>query len=230
MTKILLIEDEAIITELIQYNLEKEGYLVYTAKDGLQGIELTRRENPDLILLDLMLPMLDGFEVCKTLRLNNDTAAIPIIVLSARDDVVDKVIALELGADDYLAKPFNHRELSARIKARLREGQRRNVVQNKLLKWGELEIDVENYLATIADQPLDLTVKEFDILVILAANPYLVFSREYLIQKIWGTQTHVDTRSVDVHVSNLRNKLKTLGPVIESARGIGYRFAVTKKK
>lgn len=230
MTKILLIEDEAIITELIQYNLEKEGYLVCTAKDGLQGIELTRRENPDLILLDLMLPMLDGFEVCKTLRLNNDTAAIPIIVLSARDDVVDKVIALELGADDYLAKPFNHRELSARIKARLREGQRRNVVQNKLLKWGELEIDVENYLATIADQPLDLTVKEFDILVILAANPYLVFSREYLIQKIWGTQTHVDTRSVDVHVSNLRNKLKTLGPVIESARGIGYRFAVTKKK
>lgn len=229
MTKILLIEDEVPIQELLRFNLEKEGYIVFTACDGEQGLALVKSEKPDLIILDLMLPVLDGFEVCKTLRANKETSNIPIIIMSARNDVVDKVIGLELGADDYMTKPFNPRELSARIKARLREGQRKNETVQKLLKWGDLEIVPESYIVTIAGQSLNLTVKEFDLLALFVANPYQVFSREYLTQKIWGCLTNVDTRTIDVHVSNLRNKLKALGPIIDSVRGVGYRFAVTSK-
>ncbi|MHB8125550.1 MAG: response regulator transcription factor [Desulfitobacteriaceae bacterium] len=229
MIKILLIEDEVPIQELLRFNLEKEGYLVATACDGEQGLALVKSEKPDLIILDLMLPVLDGYEVCKILRAKKDTSSIPIIIMSARNDVVDKVIGLELGADDYMTKPFNPRELTARIKARLREGLRRNEIQYEPLKWGDLEIIPESYLVTIAGQPLSLTVKEFDLLALFVANPYQVFSREYLTQKIWGCLTNVDTRTIDVHVSNLRSKLKALGPIIDSVRGVGYRFVITSK-
>ena len=229
MTKILLIEDEVPIQELLRFNLEKEGYVVVTACDGELGLTLVKSEKPDLIKLDLMLPVLDGFEVCKMLRAKKETSTIPIIIMSARDDVVDKVIGLELGADDYMTKPFNPRELSARIKARLREGQRKNEIVQEPLRWGDLEIVPESYIVTIAGQPLTLTVKEFDLLSLFVAKPYQVFSREYLTQKIWGCLTNVDTRTIDVHVSNLRTKLKALGPIIDSVRGVGYRFAVTSK-
>jgi DNA-binding response OmpR family regulator len=225
VVKILLVEDEVQIHELVRFNLEKEGFIVIGASDGEQGLDLARKEKPDLIILDLTLPLLDGYDVCKTLRSQKDTLAIPIIILSARDDVVDKVIGLELGADDYMTKPFSPRELSARIKARLREGQRKNDTPNSPLRWGNLEIVLESYIATINAQPLNLTVKEFELLILFVANPYQVFSREYLIQKVWGSHSNAGTRTLDVHISHLRNKLKTLGPVLESIRGVGYLFA-----
>jgi len=223
--KILLIEDDVQTQELVRFNLEKEGFVVLTVSNGEQGLDLARREKPDLIILDLTLPVIDGHDVCKILKAKKDTAAIPIIILSARDDVADKVIGLELGADDYITKPFSPRELSARIKARLREGQRKNESANGPLRWGSLEIIRQSYLATIAAEPINLTVKEFELLVLFVANPYQVFSREYLIQKIWGSLSNSGTRSLDVHISHLRNKLKALGPVLDSVRGVGYLFA-----
>jgi len=225
VTKILLIEDDIQIQELVQFNIEKEGFSVLIGSDGEQGLDLASSEKPDLILLDVTLPVMDGYDVCKTLRAQKDTVAIPIIILSARDDVADKVIGLELGADDYITKPFSPRELFARIKARLREAQRKNVRLNGLLRWGDLEIVQESYFATIASQPLNLTVKEFELLLLFVSNPYQVFSREYLIQKVWGSLSNTGTRALDVHISHLRNKLKTLGPVFDSVRGVGYIFA-----
>ena len=228
MGKILLIEDELQIQELVRVNLEKEGFTVIAALDGEQGLDLARREKPDLIILDLTLPVIDGYDVCKILRAQKDTAATPIIILSARDDVADKVIGLELGADDYITKPFSSRELFSRIKARLREGERKNELPNGPLRWGALEIVQESYITTIAAKPVNLTVKEFELLVLFVSNPYQVFSREYLIQKVWGYLSNTDSRTLDVHISHLRNKLKALGPVLESVRGVGYLFARRK--
>ena len=225
MIKVLLIDDDVQIQELVRFNLEKDGVAVLTASDGEQGLDLAMREKPDLIILDLTLPVMDGYDLCKLLRAENDTADIPIIILSARDDVADKVVGLELGADDYITKPFSPRELSARIKARLREGQRRNDLSNGPLRWGTLEIVQESYIATIASKPLNLTVKEFELLVLFVVNPCQVFSREYLIQKVWGYLSSTDSRTLDVHISHLRNKLKPLGPVLDSVRGVGYLFA-----
>ncbi len=224
MVKILLIEDEVHVQELVRITLEKEGFRVITALDGKQGLDVARREKPDLIILDLALPVIDGFDVCKILRDQTDTAAIPIIILSARDGETDIVIGLMLGADDYMTKPFSPRELYARIKARLREGQRKNELPNGPLRWGDLEIVQESYIATIAAKPINLTVKEFELLVIFLKNPYQVFSREYLIQKVWGTISGSGSRALDVHISHLRNKLKSLGPVLDSVRGVGYAF------
>jgi len=226
VAKILLIEDDVQIQELVRVNLEKEGFTVIPALDGEQGLDLARREKPDLILLDLTLPAIDGYDVCKILREQTDTATVPIIMLSPSDDVADKIIGLELGADDYMTKPFSHRELYARIKARLREGQRKNdLPSGGPLTWGDLEIVKESYLATIAAKPVNLTVKEFELLILFVANPYQLFSREYLIQKVWGHVSSTDSRTLDVHISHLRNKLKSLGPVVESVRGVGYLFA-----
>jgi len=222
---VLLIDDDVQIQELVRFNLEKDGVAVLTASNGEQGLDLAKREKPDLIILDLTLPVMDGYDLCKLLRAENDTADIPIIILSARDDVADKVVGLELGADDYITKPFSPRELSARIKARLREGQRRNDLSNGPLRWGSLEIVQESYIATIASKPLNLTVKEFELLVLFVVNPCQVFSREYLIQKVWGYLSSTDSRTLDVHISHLRNKLKALGPVLDSVRGVGYLFA-----
>lgn len=226
MTKILLIEDELLIQELVTFNMEHEGYTVKIAGDGKSGLEMVSTEMPDLILLDLMLPELDGYEVCKAIRGNKETAHLPIIMLSARDDVVDKVVGLELGADDYITKPFSPRELLARVKARLREDKRNNAPPKAAsLVWGELEIWPENYLATLGGENIALTGKEFDLLHVFLTRPNQVFSREYLLQKVWGYHESGDTRTVDVHISNLRIKLKSMGPSIESVRGIGYRLA-----
>lgn len=225
MTSVLLIEDDLRIQELVRYTLEKEGLVVLSASDGEQGLNLARKEKPNLIILDLTLPGIDGYDVCKILRAQNDTAVIPIIILSARDNVADKVIGLELGADDYVTKPFSSRELFARIKARLREERRKNELSSGPLRWGQLEIVQESYIATLESKPLNLSLKEFELLVLFVTNPYQVFSREYLIQKVWGYQFSTDSRTIDVHISHLRNKLKILGPVLESVRGVGYLFA-----
>lgn len=231
MTKILLIEDELLIQELVTFNLEREGYAVKIAGDGKKGLEMVSSEMPDLILLDLMLPELDGNEVCKAIRADKDIANIPIIMLSAREEVADKVIGLELGADDYVTKPFSPRELVARVKARLREDRRNSAPPKPTsIVWGELEIWPENYLATLGGENISLTGKEFDLLHIFLTRPNQVFSREYLLQKVWGYHESGDTRTVDVHISNLRSKLKSMGPIIESVRGIGYRFASNPPK
>ncbi|SPF51037.1 Transcriptional regulatory protein YycF [Candidatus Desulfosporosinus infrequens] len=226
MTKILLVEEDVLILELVQFNLEKEGYLVHITTDGEQGLALIEKEKPDLIILGRMLPVLNGYEVCKSLRLNKETESIPIIIISARNNEEDKIICLELGADDYITKPFSSRELLARIKARLREGQRKYVVRKKPLRWGELEIDTESYIVTLANRTLNLTVKEFNLLVILVTNPYQIFKREYLMQKVWGNLTNIDTRTINAHVHNLRNKLKALGPMIDTVRGVEYRLSI----
>lgn len=230
MTKILLVEDDLLIQELVTFNLEREGYTVKIAGDGKSGLEMVSSEMPDLILLDVMLPELDGFEVCKAIRANKDIANLPIIMLSARDEVADKVIGLELGADDYVIKPFSPRELAARVKARFRE-EKRNAAPPKPVSivWGELEVWPESYLVTLGGENVALTGKEFELLHIFIARPNQVFSREYLLQKVWGYNASGDTRTVDVHISNLRSKLKSVGPVIESVRGIGYRFASNLK-
>ncbi len=230
MSKVLLIEDDTAIQELVRYTLEKEGFNVLIADNGEEGLEMAKRDHPDLLLLDLMLPLLSGLEVCKLIRAQESTARLPIIMLSARDDVIDKVIGLELGADDYLSKPFSPRELVARIRARLREEQRNRNVEHKPLKWGALEIWPENYIVKLNDQPVNLTAKEFELLLIFVSHPQQVFSRDYLTQKVWGYHFNIDTRTIDVHISNLRNKLKAIGTVIESIRGVGYRFAPSQSE
>lgn len=224
MAIILVIEDELTIQEVLRVNLEREGFLVIAAADGAQGVELAQKKKPDLIILDLTLPLLNGFDVTKKLRADKDTQAIPIIILSASEDVTDRIIGLELGADDYLTKPFSPRELCARIKARLREVHRKSDTTENTLRWGELEISKDSYCVTLAEEPLNLTVKEFELLVLFVSNPYQVFSREYLIQKVWGNLSGTGTRALDVHISHLRNKLKPLGPVLDSVRGVGYTF------
>ncbi|KJR45738.1 Phosphate regulon transcriptional regulatory protein PhoB (SphR) [Desulfosporosinus sp. I2] len=229
MTKILLVENEVQIQELVRVNLERDGYNVITALNGEQGLELTRRDKPDIIIINQTLPLINGFEVIKTLRAQKDTHDVPIIILSHSDDVMDKIIGLELGADDYLSKPFSPRELSARIKARLREIQRKIDIEDSPLRWAGLEIEKESYTVTLAKQPLNLTAKEFELLVLFVTNPYQVFSREYLIQKVWGDLSSSGTRALDVHISHLRNKLKSIGPVLDSVRGVGYTFTHREK-
>lgn len=229
MANILVIEDDPQIQASIKANLEKEGFTVIVASDGEAGIELARKNKPDLIILDLTLPQFNGFDVTKALRALTDTQSIPIIILNTNDDVMDKIIGLELGADDYLVKPFSPRELLARIKARLREVYRKADSKESPLRWGELEIRKEDYTVKLAKQPLNLTVKEFELLVLFIKSPYQVFSREYLIQKVWGDLSSSGTRALDVHISHLRTKLKSLGPVLDSVRGVGYTFTHRSK-
>ena len=224
MANILVIADEPQFPKDLRINLKQEGFLVVSASGGEEGIEIAKKDKPDLIILDLTLPLLNGFDVTKTLRACKDTEGIPIIFLSSSDDVTDRIVALELGADDYLTKPFSPRELAARIKARLREVQRKQESKDSLLRWGDLAIMKENYTVSLKDQTLNLTVKEFELLVLFVSNPYQVFSREYLIQKVWGNLSGTGTRALDVHISHLRNKLKPLGPVLDSVRGVGYTF------
>ena len=226
MVKIMLVEDDLMIQEFVTYNLEQEGYQVICVSDGKKALEIIQREKPDILILDVMLPGVDGFEICKTIRGDMKNASLPIIILSARDDVADKIVGLELGADDYLTKPFSPRELLARIRARLREEKRSATPKETSLTWGELEIWPESYLAAIKGEYINLTGKEFELLHIFMERPNQVFSREYLLQKVWGYNIAGDTRTVDVHISNLRNKLKGAGQIIQSVRGVGYRLAV----
>lgn len=224
--KILITEDEASIRELLRFNLQKEGYSVLEAADGLTAVQLARTETPDLILLDIMIPGQDGLAVCRTLKSQNQTTAIPIIMLTAKDEEIDKVIGLELGADDYMTKPFSPRELLARIKAVLRRMQRDPVAAGELT-LGALRFNFTRYEAYLDKQKLELTPKEYELLKLFATNIGKAFSREQLLEKVWGYEYFGDTRTVDVHVRHLRAKLSAhpeITEAIETVRGVGYRF------
>ena len=219
---ILVVDDEKNIVQLLRLYLSREGYQVETAYDGQSAVEKARTARPALVLLDLMLPDLDGFEVCRQLRRVSD---VPIIMLTARGEDVDKVVGLEIGADDYVTKPFNPRELIARVKAVLR---RYNVgsVAGDIITVGNLTIDVARREVNVAGRRVDLRAKEFDLLVVFARHPGVVFSREKLLSLVWGYDYYGDTRTIDVHITWLRDKLSGSSAQIQTIWGVGYKLAV----
>ena len=225
--KILVVEDDQNLLAALKYNLLKEGYRVITAVDGAQALEIARREKPELLILDVMLPKLSGFEVCRILR---QEMTVPILMLTAKTEEVDKVVGLEIGADDYMTKPFSMRELLARIRAMLRRAEMAKpqpVVGQGALKIGDLEIDIGRHQTFCRNLPLDLTPKAFDLLVFLARNKGFVFSREQLLDKVWGYDYAGGTRTVDVHIRWLRKKIET-DPAhprhLLTVRGAGYKL------
>jgi len=228
MQKIAIIEDEKAISDIIKYNLEKEGYIVYTAYDGEEGLEVINKEKPDLIMLDIMMPKLDGFEVCKKVR---QTISTPIIMLTARAEEIDKVLGLELGADDYITKPFGMRELIARVKANLRRVAAPAIKEEKepgnWLEEGHFTMDAAKYEVMKGDQILELTLREFELLKFLWLQKGKVFSREHLLEKVWGYEYYGDVRTVDVTVRRLREKIEddpSKAAYVLTKRGIGYYF------
>lgn len=220
MKTILVVDDEPNIVELLRLYFEQEGWAVVAATDGEAGVALHARHDPDLVVLDLMLPRLDGFEVCRRIRRTADT---PILMLTARSDDVDAIVGLELGADDYVAKPFNPRALVARIKAILRraEGGTRGV---RPIEVGDLRIDPRRREARVGERRLELRSREFDLLAALAREPGVVLTRDALLEDVWGTDFPGETRTIDVHVAEVRKKLGDDGPAIETVRGLGYRL------
>jgi two-component system, OmpR family, alkaline phosphatase synthesis response regulator PhoP len=236
--KVLVVDDEQSIVTLLQYNLEQAGFEVLTAMDGQEGKELAETESPDIIVLDLMLPKLDGMEVCKQLRQKN--IMVPILMLTAKDDELDKIIGLELGADDYMVKPFSPREVIARVKAILRRTQIQNEVpeeveknNDELVEIGKLKIYPEKYEAYFQEELLELTLKEFELLLYLAQNKGRVLTRDQLLSAVWNYEFAGDTRIVDVHISHLREKIEeeTKRPVyIKTLRGLGYKLEGPKEE
>ena len=228
MATILVVDDESNILELIKYNLQKENYKILSASDGITCLTMAKTYLPDLIILDIMLPGKDGFEVCRSLKADVRTAPIPVIMLSAKDTEIDKVLGLEMGAYDYVTKPFSPRELVARVKANLRRREYINKPgDEKEIRHKGLIIRPERYEAILNGAKLDLTPKEFEILVILTSNPGRVFTRDMLLEKIWGFNEVKETRTVDVHIRYLRQKIErdpSNPDYIETLRGIGYRF------
>lgn len=221
---VLLVDDEPPILQLARMYLERENFRVQEAKDGEAALEAVNRLHPALVVLDVMLPKLDGFEVCKRLRAaNNDVA---ILMLTARDEDVDKIIGLELGADDYLTKPFNPRELVARVKAILRRSDSKTETRGKPIHLGDLTIDPARREIRLASRTLDLRAQEFDLLLTLAEHRGLVLSREQLLQKAWGFDFYGQTRTVDVHIAHLRKKLEGGTVKIETVTGVGYKLVV----
>jgi two-component system, OmpR family, alkaline phosphatase synthesis response regulator PhoP len=226
-TKILIVEDEAHIRELVRFNLLKEGYIVIEAEDGVSAMTLVRRDKPELVLLDLMLPGQDGLEVCRMLKGHKETAGIAIIMLTAKAEEIDKVLGLEMGADDYLTKPFSPRELIARVKAVLRRSQKDASLAGELVV-GKLKLNFGRYEIYSGTEKLELTPKEFELLKLFVTNVGKVFTREQLLEKIWGYEYFGDTRTVDVHIRHLRMKLggeTAMADAIETVRGVGYRFS-----
>lgn len=234
MQKILIVDDEQPIRTLLDYNLKQSNFETIMAADGEQAVEKVENENPDLILLDLMLPKMDGIEVCKILRQRNINT--PIIMLTAKGEETDKVLGLEIGADDYMTKPFSPREVIARVKAVLRRsGDRTGVDEEKglVLRTGSLTVHPEQYEAYLNDEALEFTPKEFELLVYFMQNKNRVLTRDQLLSAVWNYDFAGDTRIVDVHVSHLREKIEenTRKPIfIKTVRGIGYKFEEQKLK
>jgi len=230
-SKVLIVEDDQTLLSVLKYNLVKEGFAVVTAADGVEALEVARRERPQLIVLDVMLPKLDGFEVCRILR--RETTA-PILMVTARSEEIDKVVGLELGADDYMTKPFGMREFLARVRAMLRRvemmTQEATASREKVdstVRAGELEADLARHQVSMRGSPLDLGPKEFDLLVFLMRNRGQVFSRDHLLEKVWGYEYAGGTRTVDVHIRWLRQKIEadpSHPRLLLTVRGAGYKF------
>ena len=221
--KILVVEDEIDLQETLTYNLKRQGYQVEAAGDGQSALAVARSSFPNLIILDLMLPVIDGYEVCRILRQEMST---PILILTARDEEIDRVIGLEIGADDYLTKPFNPRELVARVKAILRRGERK-VDDSSPIHLGDLTIDPARREVRLSSRLLSLRTQEFDLLLTLAEHRGRVLSREQILQKAWGFDFYGQTRTVDVHVAHLRRKIEGSSVTIETVTGIGYKLTVS---
>jgi DNA-binding response OmpR family regulator len=224
MKKIVLIEDDPDLYSLIQYNLEKEGFAIVGSQTGKGALELFRRERPDLVILDIMLPDSDGLDICKGIRAHPELSHLPVIFLTSRASETDRIVGLELGANDYIVKPFFVRELIARIKIHFRGQQQ----ATKVLKAGELELDRARCQVRLAGSEISLTATEFRLLEFLMSRPGVVFSREQLLDAVWGHDRAVTDRTVDVYVLRLRQKVETdqSGPFIRSVRGFGYSFNV----
>jgi DNA-binding response OmpR family regulator len=220
MKTILVVDDERNIVELVRLYLEKEGFAVVAAADGEQALVQFERSQPDLVVLDLMLPKLDGFEVCRELRRRSD---VPILMLTARSEDVDAIVGLELGADDYVTKPFNPRALVARVKAILRRTDA-TARGGRPIQVGNLRIDPRRREASVGDRNMELRAREFDLLAALARDPGVVLTRDALLEDVWGTDFPGETRTVDVHVAEVRKKLGDDGPQVETIRGVGYRL------
>jgi two-component system OmpR family response regulator len=224
--KVLIVEDDLTLQETLAYNMRKENYRVIKATDGEEGLRLARENKPDIIILDIMLPKLSGFEVCRIIR---EESAVPIMMLTAKTDETDKVVGLELGADDYVTKPFSMRELIARVRAMLRRIQvsETPLTYDRFFKMGDIEIDIGRHQAFLKGSALELTPKEFEILTFLATNKGLVFDRNSLLEKIWGHDYSGDSRTIDVHIWSLRQKIEA-DPgnprYLFTVRGAGYKF------
>jgi len=226
MKHILIIEDDPDIVELVRYNLSKEGYQVAAVGDGVAGLEKIRKSQPDLLVLDLMLPKLSGMEVCKEIRRDEVLKRLPILMLTARSEEMDRVIGLEVGADDYVTKPFSPRELVARIRALLRRTEPIGP-EDRPLQVGNLHIDPGSYRVVRDGEPISLTALEFRLLYFLASKPNRVFTRDQLLDRVWGTERFVTPRSVDVYVRRLREKIEAdpQNPTyLKTLRGAGYLF------
>jgi two-component system alkaline phosphatase synthesis response regulator PhoP len=222
---ILIVEDEKDIVKMLEYNLKKEGFVTLSCGDGEYALDVAERKLPGLIILDLMLPGIDGLEVCKSLKKNSKTASIPVIMLTAKSQETDKIIGLELGADDYITKPFSPRELIARIKAVLRRMKEKDKLPS-LLRIGDLTLDLSRISAAVKNKPVELTSKEFELLKALIGAKGRVLSRDYLLDNIWGFDhaIEIQTRTVDVHILTLRKKLKSEAKRIITVKNYGYRF------
>jgi two-component system phosphate regulon response regulator PhoB len=222
--RILVVDDEPDLLELVRVNLRQAGYEVETAETGREALERLRRAPPDLVVLDLMLPDVSGTELCRRMRADADLADLPIIMLTAKADEVDRVVGLELGADDYVTKPFSPRELTLRVRAVLR---RRKPVSlpGQALAHGTLRLDAARHRCFVAGEEIELTAKEFDLLRTLMARPGRVLTRDQLLDEVWGTDIAVTSRTIDTHLKRLREKLGPASDLIETVRGVGYRFA-----
>ena len=225
--KILVVEDDRDISELITYNLEREGYEIACLYDGSQVVEFVRKRKPDLIVLDLMLPEVDGIEICRTLKSDANTKHIPIVMLTAKSEEADVVVGLQMGADDYIPKPFSPKVLVARIKAitrRLADMQQSSSVADNLRTFGDFSIDLLKHKISFKGQEVKLTSIEFDIVEFLSRSPGRVWSREQILDNVWKDGKFIIDRAVDVHVRGLRKKLKGAQDYVETVRGVGYRF------
>jgi len=221
--KILVVDDEPEAVELLEFNLKQAGYVVSTAGDGAEALKRARSQTPDMIVLDVMLPEMDGFEICKSLRLDSSTAKIPIIMLTAKAAEIDRVLGLELGADDYLTKPFSPRELLLRIKKLLGRGQTEEKLRDQL-RFGDLLIDVPRHIASWKGKTIELTATEFRLLTVLSQRAGRVQSRDQLLRDVWEYDSLIDTRTVDTHMRRLREKLGPASKHLDTVRGVGYRF------